>query len=157
MVFGKEQDRLDYKLSSCCNPIPGDEVFGFVTINAVSYTHLDVYKRQVQSVVITGTNFTGATAVTFGGTAAQSFVVNNATQITAIPANAATGTVAVTTAFGTGTSVGTYTVNPSPAQPSLVTATPTSICEGSSANINATSVGNTINWYTCLLYTSRCV
>ncbi|HWR94271.1 MAG TPA: RelA/SpoT family protein [Flavobacterium sp.] len=33
IVFGSEQDRLDYKLSSCCNPIPGDEVFGFVTIN----------------------------------------------------------------------------------------------------------------------------
>jgi guanosine-3',5'-bis(diphosphate) 3'-pyrophosphohydrolase len=33
LVFGKSQDKLDYKLSSCCNPIPGDEVFGFVTIN----------------------------------------------------------------------------------------------------------------------------
>lgn len=33
LVFGKEQDRLDYKLSTCCNPIPGDDVFGFVTIN----------------------------------------------------------------------------------------------------------------------------
>ncbi len=33
IVFGKEHDKLDYKLSPCCNPIPGDEVFGFVTIN----------------------------------------------------------------------------------------------------------------------------
>lgn len=33
LVFGKAQEKLDYKLSSCCNPIPGDDVFGFVTIN----------------------------------------------------------------------------------------------------------------------------
>ena len=33
LVFGKEEERLGYKLSNCCNPIPGDQVFGFLTIN----------------------------------------------------------------------------------------------------------------------------
>ncbi len=33
IVFGKDDEKLDYKLANCCNPIPGDQVFGFVTIN----------------------------------------------------------------------------------------------------------------------------
>jgi len=33
LVFGKDEQKLDYKLSECCNPIPGDQVFGFLTIN----------------------------------------------------------------------------------------------------------------------------
>ncbi|WP_026914844.1 RelA/SpoT family protein [Christiangramia portivictoriae] len=33
LVFGKEEERLDYKLANCCNPIPGDNVFGFISVN----------------------------------------------------------------------------------------------------------------------------
>lgn len=33
LLIGDSMEKLDYKLSPCCNPIPGDEVFGFVTIN----------------------------------------------------------------------------------------------------------------------------
>lgn len=33
LVFGKEEEKLNYKLSSCCNPIPGDQVYGFVTVS----------------------------------------------------------------------------------------------------------------------------
>ncbi|MBT8182974.1 MAG: RelA/SpoT family protein [Eudoraea sp.] len=32
LVFGKEEEKLNYTLSKCCNPIPGDEVFGFVSV-----------------------------------------------------------------------------------------------------------------------------
>jgi GTP pyrophosphokinase len=33
LVFGKEEEKLDYKISNCCNPIPGDDVFGFLTVS----------------------------------------------------------------------------------------------------------------------------
>lgn len=33
LVFGKEEEKLKYKLSQCCNPIPGDDVFGFISVN----------------------------------------------------------------------------------------------------------------------------
>lgn len=33
LVFGKEEEKLEYKLSQCCNPIPGDTVFGFVSVS----------------------------------------------------------------------------------------------------------------------------
>ncbi|WP_278536250.1 IPTL-CTERM sorting domain-containing protein [Delftia acidovorans] len=55
------------------------------------------------SVVITGTNLSGATAVTFGATAATGFTVNSATQITATAPAGSPGTVdvRVTTTGGT--------------------------------------------------------
>ena len=33
LVFGSDEEKLEYKLSQCCNPIQGDGVFGFLTIN----------------------------------------------------------------------------------------------------------------------------
>ena len=33
LVFGSDEEKLEYKLSACCNPIQGDTVFGFLTIN----------------------------------------------------------------------------------------------------------------------------
>jgi hypothetical protein len=62
-------------------------------------------------VTITGTAFTGATKVTFGGIAATSFKVNSATQITAtVPTGAKTGKIGVTTNGVTATSKTNFTV-----------------------------------------------
>jgi len=61
-------------------------------------------------VTLTGTHFTGATKVAFHGVAAV-FSVNSATKITAtVPSGATTGTIAVTTPDGTGTSATSFTV-----------------------------------------------
>jgi uncharacterized repeat protein (TIGR03803 family) len=60
-------------------------------------------------VTLTGTGFTGATQVSFGGVKAT-FTVNSGTQITAtVPTGAKTGTIAVTTVGGTAAK-GTFTV-----------------------------------------------
>ena len=73
------------------------------------------------TVTITGTNFTGTTAVTFGGVPAASFTVVNATTITAVtPAHAAgTFDIAVATPGGTATTAYTY-VTPAPLVMSIV-------------------------------------
>lgn len=31
IIFGESSDRIEYKLAQCCKPIPGDDVFGFIT------------------------------------------------------------------------------------------------------------------------------
>jgi outer membrane protein assembly factor BamB len=63
------------------------------------------------AVTISGSNFTGATAVKFNGTAATSFTVVDDSHITtSVPTGATTGAVSVTTPAGTGSSSGVFTV-----------------------------------------------
>ena len=33
LLIGDDLQKLDYKLAPCCNPIPGDDVFGFVSVS----------------------------------------------------------------------------------------------------------------------------
>ena len=33
LIIGDDEQDVPYKLAACCNPIPGDDVFGFATIN----------------------------------------------------------------------------------------------------------------------------
>ncbi len=53
LVFGKEEEKLDYKLSACCNPIPGDDVFGFLTINE----GIKVHKKNCPNAVSLQSNY----------------------------------------------------------------------------------------------------
>ena len=70
--------------------IPAPTISSFTPTNGCTGT----------TVILTGTGFTGATAVSFGGTAATSFTVNSDTQISAVYGNGTTGKIAVTTAGG---------------------------------------------------------
>ncbi|TXD50621.1 MULTISPECIES: RelA/SpoT family protein [unclassified Polaribacter] len=53
LVFGKEEEKLDYKLSKCCNPIPGDKVFGFITIN----DGIKVHKKNCPNAISLQSNY----------------------------------------------------------------------------------------------------
>ncbi|NND79346.1 MAG: bifunctional (p)ppGpp synthetase/guanosine-3',5'-bis(diphosphate) 3'-pyrophosphohydrolase, partial [Maribacter sp.] len=53
LVFGKEEEKLDYKLSKCCNPIPGDAVFGFVSVNE----GIKVHKKNCPNAISLQSNY----------------------------------------------------------------------------------------------------
>jgi hypothetical protein len=90
-------------------------------------------------VTITGTNFTGATVVSFGGRAATFTVSNSGTVTTAVPFGASTGPIIVTTLDGTATSAGSFTVTPG-GPPFGLGATPSSqtVSAGASTNYTVT-------------------
>ncbi len=39
LVIGDNLSGLDFKLAKCCNPLPGDKIFGFVTVNKGTKIH----------------------------------------------------------------------------------------------------------------------
>lgn len=89
---------------------------------------------QGTTVTLTGTNFTGATAVEFGGVPASSFTIVNSTTITAVVNTGASGNVAVTTPYGTATLVGFVFIAP----PTLTSFSPTSAGAGTVISIFGT-------------------
>jgi uncharacterized repeat protein (TIGR03803 family) len=107
--------------------VPASGVTGTVTVTTPSGTLKSAQTFKVLPVIssftptigpvgtqvtITGTGLTGATKVTFGGVKATVFSVVSGTQVKAtVPTGAKTGKVGITTAGGTATSPGTFTVN----------------------------------------------
>ena len=112
---------------------------GFIFISATTAPAISSFTptsgKTGQVVNLTGTNFTGATAVSFGGTAATTFTVVSATSINATVGAGASGTVSVTTASGTGTLAGFTYLPP----PTIASFSPTSAGTGQTVTITGTN------------------
>jgi hypothetical protein len=86
---------------------------------------------------ISGENFTGTAAVSFGGIPASSFTVVSPTEITAVVANGASGAVAVTNGTGTDSKTGFVYNGP----PSITTFSPVNAGAGQTITINGSFSG----------------
>lgn len=105
--------------------VPVPKVISFSPTNAATGT----------TVVISGLNFTGTSAVTFGDVPVSSFIVVSSTTINAIVGNGASGNVSVTNPSGTGT-LGGFTYIPPPVISSFF---PTSASTGGTVTITGTN------------------
>ena len=53
LVFGQDEEKLDYKLAKCCNPIAGDDVFGFLTVSE----GIKVHKKDCPNAISMQSNY----------------------------------------------------------------------------------------------------
>lgn len=53
LVFGQDEEKLPYKLSPCCQTIPGDDVFGFISIN----DGIKVHKKNCPNAISLQSNY----------------------------------------------------------------------------------------------------
>ncbi|MFD2719144.1 ferritin-like domain-containing protein [Hymenobacter monticola] len=93
------------------------------------------------AVTLTGTNFTGATAVTVGGVVAFFNVAGPTTINLLVPATAQTGAIVVTTPGGTATSSSSFTVLPATQAATITGFTPSSAAPGTVVTVSGTNLG----------------
>ncbi len=89
-------------------------------------------------VTITGTSFTGATAVKFNGTSATFGVTDDSHISGTVPSGATNGTITVTTPGGTATSASSFTVLP---PPTITNFNPAGGAVGTAVTITGTNFG----------------
>ncbi|MGY3088636.1 hypothetical protein ACVWYF_001676 [Hymenobacter sp. UYAg731] len=107
-------------------PAPGPTISSFTPTGGLAGT----------VVTVLGSNFTGATAVAFNGTAAATFTVVSATQLTAtVAAGTTTGPITITAPTGTATSATPFVVG---APPVIISFTPTTGAVGTVVTITGT-------------------
>lgn len=93
------------------------------------------------TVTVTGSNLTGATALTLNGVAITGFTVVNATTLTfVVPTGATSGAVAVTTPGGTATSTTAFTVTVPVPTPTIASFTPTTGGVGATVTVTGTNL-----------------
>src|SRR5947209_9153694 len=106
------------------SPTATDDIIAF--LEGISFSPFaPIFGPVGTGVTITGTNFTGATAVSFNGHPATFTVSNSGTVTTTVPFGATNGTLVVTTLDGTATSAASFTVTPG-GPPFGLTPTPSS-------------------------------
>jgi uncharacterized delta-60 repeat protein len=135
------------KITATTDGGTGASTTDFIVLQGPSISSFTPGSRPIGTgVVISGSNFSGVTAVRFNG-AAATFVVDNAGQITTVvPSGATTGRISVTTNAGTGASSATFTVTAGTAAPVITGFTPATGAQGTtvfitgSGFVGATSV-----------------